>query len=161
MDEKTEKLAATRKNILSVPTNKRDVSRISAGIIVSILEGKEEALSVDIKLRYLEEMVKQIRGNEKIKEAILNEAELHPGKSFEAHGCEITKKELGVRFDFSNSNDSTHTDLLNQIADLKATLKKRETMLKSINGEMADPETGEILYPPVRKSTSGISVKLA
>ncbi len=160
-DPKQQSITKAQDNLLQIPKSRRDVNRIASGIINRIIEQELSALETDIKLRYWEKLIEAVRSNEQVKGLILEEVDLHPEKTFEEHGVEITKKELGVRFDFSDCGDSHHIELLNQIAELKAALKRRETLLKSIDGEMADPETGEILYPPVRKSTTGISVKLS
>ncbi len=156
-----DKLKIAQQDILkTIPTNKRDATRMAAMVITSILDGDVNPLETDIKLRFLEELIKRVRTNVNIKEAILEEAEKYPEKTFIEYGAEITKSNLGVKYDFSQCQDSKHVALLDQIAELTDAKKKREAFLKGIDGETADPDTGEVIYPPIKTSTSGVKVKL-
>ena len=159
-DPKQQSITKAQESVLQLPGNKRDINRISGGIISGILEGDKSALEIDVKLRYLELLIKTVRSNEQVKGLILEEAEKYPEKTYTEYGVEISKAELGTSYDYSNCSDSTYVELQNDIADLTAAKKRRETFLKSLDGEGVNPDTGEVIYPPVKKSTSGVKIKL-
>jgi len=159
-DEAQVRIATLKENILAVPLSKRDINRIAGGIINDLLSGERDVIEVEIKLRYLEELIKAVRGNEEVKEAVLGELEKYSEKTVLLHNAEITRCELGTKYDFSQCADSYYVALQDQIAELTDAKKRRETFLKSLDGEGVNPETGEVIYPPVKSSTSGIRVKL-
>lgn len=152
-------LAKVSENILTIPSNKRDVNRLAAKIITDILHGNVNALEVDMKLRFLEELIGQIRGNERIKAEVLNEAEKYPEKTFTAYGGEVTKTSFG-RYDYSECSDTYYNDIITEIAELNKARKEREGMLQRLTEPMAIEETGEIINPPEKTSSSGLRVRL-
>lgn len=161
MDEQQNKLKIAQQNLLgTIPGNKRDVNRIAGMTVTAVLDGDENPLEVDVKLRYLEHLIKSIRENLEMKDAVLQEAHKYGEKTFQAFGVEITKTTVGTRYDYSQCGDSTHTDILAKIAELTEHRKEREKLLQGLDGEMAIPETGEIIYPPAKKSSEGLRVKL-
>lgn len=160
MDEKLDKLEKTRQNILEVPLNKRDIKRIAAKTVLLVTEGDENPLEVDIKLRYLAEMIEQIRGNEEMKEAILGEADKYPEKSFDAYGAKITKTSVGTRYDYSECKYEYYIDVLEEIKKLNVKKKECEKLLQGLTDDMVVEETGEVIHPPVKTSKEGIRVQL-
>ena len=160
MDEKLDKLKTVQQNILTVPLNKRDIRRVAAGIVVAVLDGEENPLEVDIRLRYLGEMVEQIRGNEELKEAVLDEANKYPEKTFTEYGAEITKCAVGTRYDYSECKYGDYIDILEKIKKLNAEKAECEKLLKGLTDDMVIEETGEVIHPPSKTSKEGMRVKL-
>jgi len=159
MEDNLDKLGTIRRDLLKIPTNRRDVNRIAAQIVNSILDGDSNSLEVEIKLRYLEKLIENIRGNIQIKGEVMREAELYPDKTFQAYGAEVTKTSRGT-YDYASTGDIIHDELIKEIAGLNGKRKEREDFLKSLKDEVADPETGNIIQPPAKKSTDSIRVKL-
>jgi len=161
MDEKQDKLKTVQQNILkTVPLNKRDIRRVAAGIVLSVLEGEKNSLEVDIRLRYLAEMVDQIRSNEEMKEAVLNEANKYPEKTFTEYGAEVTKCAVGTRYDYSRCEYAHYSDVLEKIKELNEEKKECEKLLQGLSEDYIIEETGEIIHPPTKTSKEGMQVKL-
>ena len=160
MDEKLDKLEKTRQNILEVPLNKRDISRIAAKTVLTVINGDANPLEVDIKLRFLAQMIEQVRDNSEMKEAVLNEANKYPEKTFTEHGAEITKCAVGARYDYSKCEYGYYTEVLDEIKKLNEKKKECEKLLQGLTDDMVIEATGEIIHPPSKTSKEGMRVKL-
>ena len=158
-DEKTVNLDKAQHNLLAIPNNKRDANRIGAMIIGSILDGDVNPLETEIKLRYIESIIEQVRKNANVKDAVLTEAEKYPEKTFSEYGADITKTRSS-RYDYSGCGDSVRDGLANDITALNEKKKEREKMLQGLAESMVIEETGEIIYPPVKSSSDVLRVKL-
>ena len=75
------------------------------------------------------------------------------GKSHIFGDCRLEEAESGVKYDYSMCGDSKLAEMYKTLEAVKADIRERETMLKSLpKSGMADPETGEMVYPPARSS---------
>lgn len=153
------KLKTVQQNMLAIPQDKRDISRIGAGIIASILNGEINALEADIKLRRLETIIDQVRKNQNVREEVFKEADKYPQKTFTEYNAEISKTHF-ARYDYSACGDSEHTELVKQIQDINERRKEREKFLQSLKDNVVSEETGEIISPPVKQSADTVRVKL-
>lgn len=143
-----------------MPSTKEQVSLFVEKYENEILEGNENPLKVAVQLKAMEETIKNLRNSVKIRDVILEEANKY-GKSFEEFGAKFNVKETGVSYDFSGCGDSNLESMYKEMEGLKERIKKRETFLKSITDEsIADTETGEILLPPCKVSTTSVTVTL-
>ena len=131
-----------------MPTTKAELSTFIKGLKEEFLNGYSEPLEVAIQLKAMEDIVKSLRTDPDIKDMIISEAEKY-GKTFEEKGAKFTLKQ-SVRYEYHDE----------RISALKAEIKARETMLKALTGDMADPETGEILHPAIKKSSDSIMITL-
>jgi hypothetical protein len=134
-------------NIGLMPESKKQIEMFAEMAINEINQGIYNPLDVEIKLKAVEKTIEKIR--EGIKDYVIEESKKH-GKKFTiaGHNCEI--RSTG-RYDFSECNDSYLVTLKNQV-------KQREEWLKSLSDATADPETGEIIYPAVKKTSESLVV---
>ena len=109
--------------------------------------GMYEPLKIHLCLKAMEELVKKLKVG--IADQVFSEAEKY-GKDFEYQGARIR---LSERRSYNFTNDFIWSDLSNQ-------KKKREEMLKHLSDPVADPDTGEMIFPAQSKITSVISVSL-
>ena len=125
-----------------------------------ILSGDHNPLDIEIRLKAMEELVKQLRGDAEIKAAVIAEAEKY-GKSFEYGGCKINIREGGVKYDYAATGDSEWAILEAQAKEIGEKKKMREKFLQSIppSGTVS-PETGEHIYPPAKTSQTTVAVTL-
>lgn len=106
-------------------------------------------------------MVELVEKDEQIKAAVLREAEKYGAKTFELHGAKVTVKEVGVRYDFSQCGSTAWQQRKEWVDNHTASLKGIEEWLKKLPEKGGvDPDTGEALFPPVRKSTTSVSIEL-
>lgn len=148
--------------INSIPSTKEGLQETIQSVKNNILEENIDPLKVSLQLRMMEDLVKALRGDSEISELIENEFNKHSEKELELHGATFTKREVGVKYDFTNCGDSAWHQINGELGRHKQSLKDRETFLKTIKEGMdiPDPETGEILSPPGKTSTTKIVVNL-
>lgn len=143
-----------------MPVTKSQITDFVGKIKEQILSGYENPLDVSIMLASMEETIKQLRKDEDIKSVILEEAEKYNENTFEHSGATFTKRMTGVRYDFSGCGDSLLSDLENEKSLIDSKIKARQDWIKGFKQPTADPETGEIINPPVKKGSESISITL-
>lgn len=125
-----------------------------------LLSGDYNPLDVELKLKAMEETIKQLRSDEEIRAFVLSEAEKY-GKSFEWRGAKMSIREVGVKYDYAATGDSEWAILDAQIRELTEKKKAREKFLQSIpDGGTVNPDTAEVVYRPAKTSTTSIAVTL-
>ena len=110
-----------------------------------LLSGEYNPLDVELKLKAMEETIKQLRSDEEIRSFVLSEAEKY-GKSFEWRGAKMSIREVGVKYDYSSTGDSEWAILDAQIKELSEKKKAREKFLQAVPASCTvSPETGEMI----------------
>ena len=144
-----------------LPFSKQQVEVFADQIKNELESGNVNPLELAIYFKSIEKTVEKV--SEKLKELALQEAEKY-GKKFEFKGAEISISELGTIYDYSKTGDyewERWDAAVKQDTDRR---KERETMLKGLTGSLTivNEETGEMetIYPPIKKSTTGISISL-
>lgn len=133
-------------------------------VVQTVAEGHVDPLKVHLQIKCTEEMIKAIKSSKEYSEAVLDEASKH-GKSFDYRNANLSIKEVGTKFDYSVCQDPEHTALQEAFDLAKAKLDERETFLKSLPAsgqQVVNEETGETykIYPPLKSSTTSVTVKL-
>lgn len=141
-------------------TSKAEREQFVAGIVDSIEQGQVSPLKIHLQIKAMEDIIEQLKANTDYRNALLNEAELY-GKKFEYMNAEIAIREVGTKYDYANSADEHLHELLEQKSALDTAIKNRQKMLQSLPSEgLADPINGNMLYPPVKTSTTSVIVTL-
>jgi len=143
-----------------MPSNKAQVIDFVKQTKDVIMSGNENPLKIAVQLRALEDVIKQLRTDSQIQDYTLSEAQKESVKTFKVFGAEITIKETGVKYDYSSCNDSELQEMNQELDELKAQIKERETMLKNIGDGFIVNQHGEELTAPLKTSKTGISIRL-
>ena len=109
--------------------------------------GMYNPLNIHLCLKVMEELVKKLKKG--IAEQVFSEAEKY-GRHFEYQGSRI---QLSERKSYDYSADYKWNELSNE-------KRQREVMLKHLSEPVADPDSGEMLFPAPFKTTSVISISL-
>ena len=141
-----------------MPENKEGVKIFVNKTKETILNNSDILRSAKL-LKCLEDVVKSLRQDKEINEAILNEAEKH-GKTFDLNNCKYQIKETGVKYDYSVCEDSQLNNMYKKLEQLTKQIKEREEILKAHKTEWVEMDTGEVIYPPVKKSTTKVTITL-
>ena len=146
-------------------TTKDQRASFANQIIESAIDGIINPLDIHLQLKCMEDIVKQITSNQAFKDSLLDEAQKHSAKSFEYQHAKIEIKEVGPKFDYSNSNDTEYASLSVESENLAKKLKEREAFLKAIPDEgmeLLDKDSGEVvtIYKPSKTSTTAVVVTL-
>lgn len=140
-------------------------------IVARIDAGEIDPLKVHLQVKAMEDIINRLTNTDKKKNSLaelagvykntLLEAASKHGKSFELHNAKFEQKEVGVSYDFTVCQDEKWEALYEQMCDLKAKMKERETFLKNIpEGGIADPTNGNMIYRAAKSSTTSIAVTL-
>lgn len=142
-------------------TNKGQRLEFVMKLVEQITEGHADPLTAHLQVKCLEDLLDLIKENNHYKKAVLDAAETHGSKSFEFHNATFKFMEVAVKYDYGKCEDSIILDLMEQEKQLKEKIKARQKLLQAMPASgMADPETGSIVYPPSRSSTTTIAVTL-
>lgn len=114
-------------------------------MLIKLTEGEIDPLLFAVEFKKLRDLVKQINEDPGVNNIINSEVQKY-GKETVKDGFRIELKEMGVKYDYTSCSEWVTKS---------SELKSIETYLKSIPKDgTADPETGQIIYPPARKSTT-------
>lgn len=136
--------------------NEKSAAEMAEMAVSAVVNGSVDPIKAHISVSRMEAAIKIYKDNEDVRRITLDElAKYGPTATF--GDCKLEQAEVGVKYDYSGCNDSTLTDLYDQMEVLKAKIKAREDMLKHLQPSGAvDPDTGEIMYPPVKTSKTSI-----
>ncbi|MBP6977469.1 MAG: hypothetical protein PHD61_06440 [Bacteroidales bacterium] len=126
---------------------KTQIDVLARRVLEEIDGGNHNPLNIFLCLKAMEELVKRLKDG--IADQVLAEAEKY-GKQFDYLGSRV---QLSERRTYDFSCDSTW-------CELDKTKKQREEMLRHITQPVADPDTGEMIYPAQFKITPVITITL-
>jgi hypothetical protein len=151
-------------NILSLfETNKAQRASFVNDVVDRLESGSINPLNVHLQVKAMEDVVKLLNDNKVYKSIVLDAAEKN-GKKFSYQSAEFSTREVGVKYDYSQCNDTELNDLQQQAEAINAKLKTRQEFIKSLPIEGIDVITteGEVtrIYPPAKSSTTSVVVTL-
>lgn len=157
-----ETLPTTASGTLSLMPETKDEIKSFANILkAELLTGWESPLKTYVKIKSISMLIDTLESDPDIRAAVLAEAEKYGQKSFEFGEAKVSIKEVGVRYDYTACGCEDWTFHNNAVESHKRNLKQLEEFLKRIPEDgMADPATGEIIYPPAKKSTTSVVIEL-
>ncbi len=160
MNQEKDNLTLAQRDVFAI-SSKSDADVIATQILRSVLDGNSNPLEIEIKLRYLEFLISQVRKHALMKREVQDEADKYPEKTFDAYGATVTKTQRSD-FDYSQCDDSVWNQIIKDILILNDQRKRRETFLKSLGGDSCavNEETGELLFPPRKSSSDSLRVTL-
>lgn len=124
--------------------------------VSAVVNGDIDPIKAHINVSRMEAAIKLYKDNDDVRRITLDELARY-GKTATFGDCKLEEAETGVRYDYSGCGDSKLAAMYETLEALKADIKAREDMLKHLQPQgAADPETGEIMYPPARSSKTTI-----
>lgn len=130
----------------------KPIAELANSAISAIMEGYIDPITAHINLSKMEAAIQQVKNNPDVRDITLRELSSY-GKKYTYGDCTLEQTEAGVKYDFSECGDEVLDSLEKMKNDIEIQIKARKEMLKHIPiGGMADPETGAIVYPPVKTS---------
>lgn len=143
--------------------NKQGATNLANQLLTALEHGEVNPIDLTLVFKTIEKAKDIVEP--KLKELTLQAAESYEGKAFTYNGnfVEVTDS-LGVRFDFSNCNHLEYEVLQKEVKERTARMKEIEEELKAMKKprEEVNTETGEVytVYPPIKKSTTGVKITL-
>lgn len=147
-------------NLAKLPISKKDISIFADSMKTQILDGDIDIKELLYQKAVIEKTLSAIFDDQQIKDFAIDTVESY-GK--EGAGYGEAKFEVGTRrsYDYSKCGDSKIESLDQSVKDLTKQKKDREKFLQFIpQSGIADPETGEIVYPAAVSVTTFIKTTL-
>ena len=145
-------------------TTKEERTQVVREIFNELLEGRINPMELHIRMKCLEEVVKQLTSMPAYKAIVLDGAEKH-GKSFQYHNAKVDIREVGVKYDYSGCGNGALADLYEKqdaINDAIKDLEMYHKQLPTSGIQVVIQSTGEVEthYPPAKTSTTSVAVTL-
>jgi len=128
--------------------SKTTINEVANTIAELVKSGNEEPLLLLANMKSMENLIKAIKS--KIEPEVSDAMHAYPEKSFTKHGVTFTKT-IRKTYDYSDNDEWL---------ELNTKRKELEVQLKAMSKPMADPDSGEMIYPPVFKQSEGVTIKL-
>jgi hypothetical protein len=143
-------------DLASIEPTKFSIELLKQTIVSHFRETGENPLDMLVKSEALVQLLDGIRAE--LKEEVLNELALHPKGKADVLGAEVSTIESGVKYAYDG--DHTWLKLNQEIEAIKFKQKERESLLKTIKEPLVDPETGEMIFPAPKYSTTTFKISL-
>lgn len=143
-------------DLSTIEPNKFNVELLKQRIVSHFKETGESPLTMLVRAEALQQLLDGIRAE--LKEDVIAELDRYPQGKAEVLGAELSKMESGVKYAYDG--DYTWSKLNQEVESVKYKLKEREALLKTIKEPLVDPETGEMIYPAPKYSTTTFKISL-
>jgi len=138
-----------------MPLNKNEITDFVDKAVNQIVNGDMDIIETAIYLKAMEEVVKGIRDNKKVKESIM--FELAETGKLSTDNANISIVETS-RYDYSG--DAKWNGFEKEIGVISRHKKSREKLLQILESDVADPDTGEMICPAVKTIQKSVRVAL-
>lgn len=163
----TEQMTASS-TLAIICNSKAQNTSLAEKLIEEMEQGNVNPLQAHVYIKSIEDLLNRFFDGKKYPELtkrykllVSDEAAKH-GKSFEAYGAKFQVKETGTQYDWESTHDVKVMELLAKFDEAKRELQERQDMLKMLPASgLADPESGNMIYPPNKTSTTVTAVTLS
>ncbi|MEG2064699.1 MAG: hypothetical protein RRY23_06100 [Alistipes sp.] len=135
-------------------------AKLAADAINAIMQGDIDPIKAHINVSRMEQAIKIYKADKNVRDITLRELSKYTDhcKGYAFGDCVLQEKEVGQKYDYTACGDSTREKMIAELEALSQRIKEREQMLKALPlSGLADPETGEMLFPPAKSSTTTIT----
>lgn len=131
----------------------RSVADIVASARNNIIEGNIDPMQALAVLTSIERAIEEVKNDPQVRDICLRELSKYGKQGATIGEFTFTEAEAGVKYDYSQCGCSEYEELQERKAEIDAQIKLLEKILKAmpVSG-LADTQTGEIWYPPVKSS---------
>lgn len=131
----------------------RSVADIVASARNNIIEGNIDPMQALAVLTSFERAIEQVKNDPQVRDICLRELSKYGKQGATIGEFTFTEAEAGVKYDYSQCGCSEYEELQERKAEIDAQIRLLEKILKAmpVSG-LADTQTGEIWYPPVKSS---------
>jgi len=130
---------------------------VTDAIIAKVNDGEADPLQTFLMAKKGAELFKNlVDASKPIAET---HTRLSKNETYTTFGCEVREQAVGVKYDFSNCDDSQWNDLQLQIDVLIEQRKEREKFLKTLTKPVFDEE-GVQINPPIKTGALSLVVTI-
>ena len=140
----------------SINPSKFSIELLKQVVVSHFRETGENPLEMLVKAEALVQLLEGIRAE--LKEDVISQLDLHPQGKAIVLDAEVSRIESGVKYAYDG--DHTWLKYNQELEAIKFKQKERESLLKTIKEPLVDPETGEMIYPAPKFSTTTFKISL-
>lgn len=130
------------------------IAELANHAINAVREGEVDPITAHINVSRMEAAIKKFKEHPDVKRTTLIELAKY-GSKHTFGDCTLEEAEAGVKYDYSACGDSELNDLVNLKNEIEIKIKARQAFLKHIPIKgIADANTGEVVFPPAKSSTT-------
>lgn len=146
------------------PTTKTEQKELVSAMVAAIESGELDVLKIEATMKSMEDVIKDYRKNERVREILLDEVYKYPKGIAEVHNATFQAKETGVKYDYSGSGHLRYNEIVEQINDLTEQKKELENEMRIHKSPFVytDIDTGESyeVNPPFRIASTQVVVTI-
>ena len=142
--------------LATIEPTKFSIELLKQTIVAHFRESGESPLEMLVKSEALVQLLEGIKAD--LKEDVINELDKYPQGKADVLGAEMSRMESGVKYAYDG--DYTWQKLNQEVEAVKYKLKERESLLKTIKEPLVDPQTGEMVFPAPKYSTTTFKISL-
>jgi riboflavin synthase alpha subunit len=146
------------------PTTKTEQKELVSAMVAAIESGELDVLRIEATMKSMEDVIKDYRKNDRVREILLDEVAKYPKGIAEVYNATFTTKETGVKYDYSGSGHKLYNEIVEQINDLTEQKKELENEMRIHKSTYVytDIETGESyeVNPPFRTASQQVVVTI-
>lgn len=146
------------------PTTKTEQKELVSAMVAAIESGELDVLRIEATIKSMEDVIKDYRKNERVREILLDEVAKYPKGIAEVHNATFQTKETGVKYDYSGSGHKLYNEIVEQINVLTEHKKELENEMRIHKSTYVytDLNTGESyeVNPPFRTASTQVVVTL-
>jgi len=129
------------------------IEAMAVPIIDDVQDGHRSALEVAAWMRSVKAFAETVL--KEIEPEMLSESDELDGPT-EVNGWLLEPAEVGVKYDYAACGDVEWDRMNDAEVELKKLKRDREKWLKLMPSETVDPETGNVVKPPIKTSKSSV-----
>lgn len=146
------------------PTTKTEQKELVSAMVSAIESGELDVLKIEATMKSMEDVIKDYRKNERVREILLDEVAKYPKGIAEVHNATFQTKETGVKYDYSGSGHKLYNEIVEQINNLTEQKKELENEMRIHKSTYVytDLNTGESyeVNPPFKTASTQVVVTL-
>jgi hypothetical protein len=146
------------------PTTKTEQKELVSAMVAAIESGELDVLKIEATMKSMEDVIKDYRKNDRVREILLDEVAKYPKGIAEVHNATFQTKETGVKYDYSGSGHKLYNEIVERIAFLTEEKKvlENEMRIHKSTYVYTDLNTGESyeVNPPFRTASTQVVVTL-
>lgn len=125
-------------------------------MVSAIESGELDVLKIEATMKSMEDVIKDYRKNDRVREILLDEVAKYPKGIAEVYNATFQTKETGVKYDYSGSGHKLYNEIVDQINNLTEQKKELENEMRIHKSTYVytDLNTGRVLrgQPSVQNS---------
>lgn len=146
------------------PTTKTEQKELVVLMVEQVESGDVNVLKAEAAMKSMEDVIKDYRKNERVREILLDEVRKYPKGVAEIYNATFQEKEVGVKYDFTQCGHQKYDEVCAEIARLTEVKKELENEIRAHKSPYVytDMETGESyeVNPPYRTASSQVVVTI-